>query len=649
MRRIIKKVGSNRIGSGPKMTVQAHGYGYSTNDVSTTVTTQQGFGTVKPYGWFLLPPGSRLRMKMDAMVTSEALKYQLYGSAKIQWDVYEAPWDLYNSKLLINLQDQGYTMEDVKFPTMTLEARGFEDEENMCTRQINPSSLLAELGAMALGQKEGDPSGTVSRTMMAMFLIMYYQTGKEYYCNKQEGIGYMIHTEEYTKNITSVKIDPDNVTIPEYPTTITGQLLEELDVLIVDHTTDTTFNYDKVEVLVGGAWLKAKEVFKTWGTEVTGDYSYFTYPKDEYLEMQIASWRYTNTGTGETPFLVEYDLKAIDRMMQEIMKNVDQPTPVNINKNTELPFGACFRNDGEKFSINATQEGLIVGCYQSDINQNWLNNEKVNALSARTKVKVDAEGYFSIDQFNITQKLYNVDQRIAITDGSAQEWFELTYAIDAAGRVLKPIYVGGLAKEILFNMVISTAGTEQEPLGSIASRGTLGDKHKGGYVQIEGKNGKLVMILGKITPRLVYTQGIHWYMNLRSVDDIHKPGLDKIAYQNWLTDQFFAPDTIIKNDGTLITKSIGKLPAWTPYTTNVDRATCRMASTEAYKVFGRKYEAEMGPDGQYQLKDGTTYIDPTKFNNVFVDESLEAMPFDIVFGVEAYLTMVKSEEVIPGI
>lgn len=127
-KRIIKKIGSDRIGSGKKMTVQAHGYGYSTHDVSQNFINSQGFGTIVPQGTWLMPAGSRLRLEIDAMVTSAALFYQLYGSAKIQWDVFEARMALYNPMMMINLMDAGYTVADVKFPLMELETKGFTDD-----------------------------------------------------------------------------------------------------------------------------------------------------------------------------------------------------------------------------------------------------------------------------------------------------------------------------------------------------------------------------------------------------------------------------------------------------------------------------------------------------------------------------------------
>ena len=44
------------------------------------------------------------------------------------------------------------------------------------------------------------------------------------------------------------------------------------------------------------------------------------------------------------------------------------------------------------------------------------------------------------------------------------------------------------------------------------------------------------MGIGSITPRIDYSQGNEFYNELRTLDDIHKPALDGIGYQdslNW--------------------------------------------------------------------------------------------------------------------
>ncbi|UYL83847.1 MAG: major capsid protein [Wigfec virus K19_81] len=656
MRRIIKKIGGDRIGSGKKMQVTAHGYGYSTNDKSKVRRISMSFGTIVPMGIWMMTSGSRIRMKLDALITSNALLYQLYGSAKFQVDVFSARMALYNPKMLLNLNDQGYEISDIKFPQMELTTRGFPTTEiftdplKISNWQVNPSSLLRCIGVSSNGQHITDRSLPVTREHNAMWMLMYYQTVKEYYANKQEKIGYMIHTTGIDGPVETVfTLDPGPpIFIANYwsgsaPTAIV--LTNTMSLTFGG--TDISFEPEQLMINISTQKFLLTEVFDT--ITRNGNTLVATNPKAAFVGGgELRYWEYSDA---QSPALKEWDLKAVDRMMMKIMSEVESPDAVVITAADELPYSASLKTEVEGdtyYSINTSQEGLCVGTYQSDVFNNWLDNETINNLNARNKVTVNSEGEFTIDMLNLTQKLYNYDMRIGVTDGTLEEWREMTYAQVGKTKSLKPVYEGGLSKEIVFDMVVSTASTEDEPLGSIASRGQFGNKHKGGYVQIDTDEEKLVMVLAKITPRLVYNQGNDWTTNLKTLDDLHKPALDKIGYQNLLTDQMAAFETEVDASGVIFPFTAGKQPAWQWYRTNYDDALGNMADTESYKVFGREYAAEL-VGTHYRIKDLTTYIDPRKFNDVFAIQSLDAMNFDVQVGMDVMETLVMSEEVIPGL
>lgn len=652
-RTIIKKIGGDRVGSGAKMQVTAHGYGYSTHDVGKVRRTSMSFGTIVPMGIWMLTTGSRLRMNLDALITSNALLYQLYGSAKFQLDVFSARMALYNPKMQLNLNDQGYNIADIKFPLIELETDAMLDARNISNQQVNSSALLRYLGITSNGQNDTNVNLAVTRDWNAMWMLMYYQTVKEYYANKQEKKGVMIHAATAGQTISgifvciqqggtihrtplpkspdeaSIMLDADEWMEIEY----TGQP-PAIETVIINMDVDGPIPVPLTAIYMD-IYQLSPGVMRAIGKRNTSS-------------ERIINWDYQGKSDPRQPKLIEYDLKAIDRMMMKIMANVETPTALRITSADELPYSASLIKQGTFRSINTTQEGLCMGTYQSDVFNNWLDNTTINNLNNKSKVKVDANGEFSIDLLNLTQKLYNYDQRIGVTDGTLDEWREMTYAQVGRSKSLKPVYEGGLSKEIVFDMVVSTAATEEDPLGTIASRGQFGNKHKGGYVQIEADEEKLVMVLAKITPRLVYNQGNDWTNNLKTLDDLHKPALDKIGYQNLVTDQMAGFETRVKADRTLVTFSAGKQPAWQWYRTAYDDALGNMADQEDYKVFGRTYEAERR-DGAWRIKDLTTYIDPMKFNDVFAIQSLDAMNFDVQVGMDATLTLVMSEEVIPNL
>lgn len=308
------------------------------------------------------------------------------------------------------------------------------------------------------------------------------------------------------------------------------------------------------------------------------------------------------------------------------------------------PYGLDLEKVGDVWAKTINQEGLFVKTYQSDIFNNWLNTEWIDNINNRSTVNTSGDE-FTIDSLLITQKAYNYLNRVAVADGTLDSWREVTYAHRSTSKSLKPIYEGGLSKEILFDMIVSTAGTDDEPLGSIASRGQFGNKHKGGDVRIKVDEESYMMVIASITPRIVYNQGNRWDMNLKSLDDLHKPEFDRIGFQNLITDHLCFWDTTVIGPDVLTTRSAGKQPAWMWYKTDYDDALGNMASSEDYKVLGRSY----GWDRDLKtIADVTTYIDPVKFNDIFAIKSLDAMNFDVQVGMDLTIRRVMSAEAMPN-
>ena len=116
------------------------------------------------------------------------------------------------------------------------------------------------------------------------------------------------------------------------------------------------------------------------------------------------------------------------------------------------------------------------------------------------------------------------------------------------------------------------------------------------------------------------------------MDDLHKPALDGIGFQDLVTDQMMWGDTRIDNNGKPTFKSAGKQPAWINYQTNVDKTRGNFAkfSEQMWMTLNRNYEEDKNG-----ITDLTTYIDPSKFNNIFADTRLDAMNFWVQIKVDA--------------
>ena len=103
-------------------------------------------------------------------------------------------------------------------------------------------------------------------------------------------------------------------------------------------------------------------------------------------------------------------------------------------------------------------------------------------------------------------------------------------------RCETPMFEGGMSTEIVFQEVISNSASGEQPLGTLAGRGYDTGKQKGGHIKIKVTEPCCIMGIGSITPRIDYSQGNEFFNELQTLDDIHKPALDGIGYQdslNW--------------------------------------------------------------------------------------------------------------------
>ena len=230
--------------------------------------------------------------------------------------------------------------------------------------------------------------------------------------------------------------------------------------------------------------------------------------------------------------------------------------------------------------------GLCLKTLQSDIFNNWVNKEWVdgdNGIGAITAIDV-TDGKLTIDSLNLAQKVYNMLNRIAVSGGTYKDWIETVYDTDFYFRAETPVYEGGMSTMIDFEPVVSTADGRdgEEPLGTLAGRGISGER-KGGKIKIKVTEPCYIIGIASITPLVDYSQGNEWDNWLDTLDDLHKPELDAIGWQDLMTNTMhFRANT---------TDAVGKQPAWINYMTNYNRSYGNFAQgeIESYMVLNRLY------------------------------------------------------------
>ena len=84
------------------------------------------------------------------------------------------------------------------------------------------------------------------------------------------------------------------------------------------------------------------------------------------------------------------------------------------------PFNLFTQRDSNnKLNSTNTQFGLCLKTYNSDLYQNWINTEWIDGVDGINEASaVDvSDGTLSMDALNLSQKVYNFLNRIAVSGG----------------------------------------------------------------------------------------------------------------------------------------------------------------------------------------------------------------------------------------
>lgn len=650
---ITRSIGKNTLGGGKKMQVDMRTYNRSTHDLSYVWRNTQSPGTLVPFLCELALPGDIHEIQLNASVLTHPTVGPLFGSFKLQLDVFECPIRLYNAQLHNNKLGIGLDMSKVIFPVLNIQYNKEYDNPLQTNgqingAQINPSCIRSYLGFNGIGRIYPTTGNTLTHKSQCMPELMYYDIFKNYYANTQEEKAYYITPNkdiEYV-NIDGQSYNPSSINISF--DTLEGK---EMEIGVGSEVTDI---YGVRINIIDKAGRKINAYPNTIGTATySGRLITISMKNVNIFQTLINVESATEIGNGE---LSTFPLENIDIIREKILQ-APTTTAFDVGKTIEPMSTLAGRQSNNYLNTTYPQCGLCVKTYQSDLFNNWINTEWIdgeNGISEITAVSVSG-GSFTIDALNLAQKVYNMMNRIAVSGGSYRDWIETVYTSNYIERAETPVYMGGMSDEIIFQEVISQSATEQEPLGSLAGRGKLANSKKGGYLKIKVEEPSYIIGIVSITPRVDYSQGTKWDRRLKTMNDLHKPALDAIGYQDLITGKMAWWDSYINQSGGEqgLKFSAGKQPAWIDYMSNYNRTHGNFATgmNEEFMVLNRSYEIDPNtiPMPQSIIKDLTTYIDPTKYNYIFADTSLDAMNFWVQIGVKWEARRMMSAKVIPNL
>lgn len=678
-----KTLGGDRLRSESKMEVYLPNFGRSSHNVGKIIRTSQACGTIVPYWCQIGLDGTTFYIDITTKVKTLPTTGPVFGSFKHQIDVFVIPIRLYIAALHNNALGVGLNMSKVLLPRFLVYSANTSIYENDTNRgQVNPSSLLAYLGIKGFGHSEVNQ---YIRSFPAMFNLAYWDIFKNYYANKQEENAYVItginHTwktlsvgngvswiKTWTENkSTAYKIEP-TAEKPKYIKLEFEENISPEEVNEIQLLTNIPGSTQKLNELtrLGDSFVFERTDPDAMGIKAPDNPRKATkvYVYKVKQTIQIA---YNMDTTGENLItmpdnqkikLTQFSLKNIDNERTKILA-APSTSAYTIN-NLTMPYGAAtatldlpnYNRSKTYHSSNAwfSQAGLAVKTYLSDRFNNWLNTEWIDGttggINAITAVDV-TDGKLTMDALILQKKIFNMLNRVAITDGTYQAWREATYGIRSATLPESPIFCGGMQSEIAFDEIVSNSATEEEPLGTLAGRGIATMYKSGRGLKIKCTEPSMIMALGSITPRIDYSQGNKWWTRLQNMDDFHKPTLDAIGFQELITDELAAWNTEATGQEEITYQSLGKQPSWIEYTTDVNETYGEFAAGMplAFMCLNRVYEE--GTNGS--IKNSSTYIDPTIYNNIFAESRLSSQNFWVQVAFDVTARRVMSAKQIPNL
>ncbi len=678
-----KTLGGDRIRSESKMEVYLPNFGRSSHNVGKIIRTSQACGTIVPYWCQIGMDGTTFYIDITTKVKTMPTTGPVFGSFKHQIDVFVIPIRLYIAALHNNALGVGLNMSKVllpQFQVYTANTSIYEDDINR--GQVNPSSLLSYLGIKGFGHSR---TNQYLRRFPAIFNLAYWDIFKNYYANKQEENAYVITginhiwksisvgdgikwLRTWTENKSQAyRIAPT----AEKPMYIMLEFEEKVSPETVGEIQLLTNIPDSTQKLNELTKLGDSFVFERTDPEALG----IKEPDNPRKATKVFAYKVKKTITiaynmdaaGDNPITMPDNQKI--KLTQFPLKNIDEErtailaapsTSAFIVDNTKLPYKAAtgtldlpsYNRSQTYHSSNAwfSQAGLAVKTYLSDRFNNWLNTEWIDGttggINAITAVDV-SDGKLTMDALILQKKIFNMLNRVAITDGTYQAWREATYGIRSTTLPESPIFCGGMQSEIAFDEIVSNSATDEEPLGTLAGRGIATMYKSGRGLKIKCTEPCMVMALGSITPRVDYSQGNKWWTRLQNMDDFHKPTLDAIGFQELIAEEAAAWSTETTENYKHTYQSLGKQPSWIEYTTDVNETYGEFAAGMplAFMCLNRIYEQGINRT----ITNASTYIDPTIYNNIFAESRLSSQNFWVQVAFDVTARRVMSAKQIPNL
>ena len=273
------------------------------------------------------------------------------------------------------------------------------------------------------------------------------------------------------------------------------------------------------------------------------------------------------------------------------------------------------------YGFNERHAGLSFCTPMPDINTSWISDTEYADWLAKAIVPVSSN-QVKYEDIITASSLYRRAAKLALGDGTFDDFYAAVNGIRADTKATVPQYVGGFSRNLDFQQIRATAETSEANLGSYA--GYMSQASGGHLVNFFTREPGYLITIMTVYPEFTYGGGIDSALLKTRVEDFYSPDFANIGYQPRLLREVQAFTSVDYPKGSLIgtpvygagvlnSSAIGYQPAWTEYTTAVNRS------------YG-----DLGPGGE---KDFWTFHAPYVYGG-FSFEYINPLDFSYIFATK---------------
>lgn len=421
-------LGGDRLGSGNKQKVELHNYMMNSFNLEQDFKSSMAPGVLYPFLKSIGTNHGTFDIDLDSFMRTLPTKGPLFGSYKLQLDIFSCPFRLYQGILHNNPIDLGMKMKQVYLPKLMYQTVDGANAPkvvgtNEDTEQVSTNALIKYLGISGAGHHSGYASQTriIRRKFNAVPILAYYDIFKQYYSNKQEEMAYVIepgnfsYQEQEPSEIQITWGEEEDATatykLPGRTPQITRLFQSTGKILRYVKITGKNINPSLIKFTIrSGSRVLGDDYIGNFGRTSRNNNSYIWEPNIDELDNNFNDWTVltlyfepNGTKINSDIVLTPFNLKNIDDMRNMILSTnkigqefiIGDQDMWGLDSGTDgtgLPYSTLFKVTEEGISYNAFKEnGLLVKTYQSDLFNNWLDNEYVDMIKEITKVDTQTE------------------------------------------------------------------------------------------------------------------------------------------------------------------------------------------------------------------------------------------------------------------